>query len=618
MQRIGDKRGQLAIIIIVAVVIVGGIIFYFAVRNQTSISSVDADLQPVYDAYDSCISTSAQAAISLAGSQGGRVDAGQFIPGSDYSPFSSHLNFLGFPVPYWYYVSGNGIIKENIPTKTSIQNEIADYVEKSLNDCDLESFYQQGYSIQRGDANVKVTMDDTRVVVDVSSPLSVSRNGKTAIKNNHESIITSKLGKFYKLAREIYQKEKQEAFLENYSVDVLRLYAPVDGVEISCSGKVWKTPEIVDDTKQGLAGNINSLRLKGNYYSLSDKSRQYFVVDKTVDEAVGFMYSPSWPTKVEIQGDGVSNQLMIAEPVGNQQGLGVLGFCYSPYHFVYDVSFPVMVQIYNNDELFQFPVAVVIDKNLPRQGIFSNLTDSPSDDVCQFNTQDVKISVYDSNLVPLDANVSYRCFDQKCDLGNTKNGVFEGKAPACVNGHIDVSSSGYSSQSQLLSTNEENSADVILDREYDLNVSLTVDGKKLDGSAIVSFLGASNSSISLPASGNVKLSEGIYEIRAYVYGNSSIVIPASTKSECTSVPTSGVAGFFGGTKEQCYTVNIPQTKIDYALVGGGVQQAYLLGSDLSKGNLNLNVYSLPRPNTLEQLQYNYESFESSGIDTSYE
>ncbi|MBX4196421.1 hypothetical protein KW805_02440 [Candidatus Pacearchaeota archaeon] len=618
MQIVGDKRGQLAIIIIIALVIVAGVIVYFVVRGTTSISSVSPELKPVYDAYEACIRSDAEAAISLAGSQGGRINVGPFIPGSDYAPSSSHLNFLGFPVPYWYYVSGNGVIKESIPTKASMQNEIADSIERSLDDCNFEQYYSQGYSIGRGSTQAKVTVDDIDVVVTVDSPLEVSKGDKSARVTSHQVVISSKLGKFYKMAREIYQKEKQESFLENYSADVLRLYAPVDGVEISCSGKVWKTPEVVSGLKEGLANNVNSLRLKGNYYSLSDKKREYFVVDKSVDEAVSFMYNPSWPSKVEITGNGVGDSLMIADPVGNEQGLGVMGFCYSPYHFVYDVSFPVMVQIYNNEEVFQFPVAVVLDKNLPRRGAFSEISESPDVDVCQYSTQPLKVSVYDSQLAPINANISYRCFDQRCNLGSTSNGVFQGNAPACVNGYLDVSSSGYASHAQLLSTNEESSADVILDREYDVSVSLQVDGKPLDGSAIVSFIGPSNASSALPGSDTLKLSEGTYEVRAYVYGNSSITIPSSTKSECTDVPQTGISGFFGGTKEQCYTITLPETKIDYALVGGGVQSSYILGSDLSKGNIVLNVHALPRPNSLEQLQYNYESFESSGIDISYE
>ena len=40
----------------------------------------------------------------------------------------------------------------------------------------------------------------------------------------------------------------------------------------------------------------------------------------------------------------------MAEPVGNQEGMGMLGFCYVAYHFVYDLAYPVLVQVYYEDE----------------------------------------------------------------------------------------------------------------------------------------------------------------------------------------------------------------------------------------------------------------------------
>ena len=76
------------------------------------------------------------------------------------------------------------------------------------------------------------------------------------------------------------------------------------------------------------------------------------------------MYEESWPTRIEIW--PAENSLLVAEPIGLEQGLGILGFCYVPYHFVYDFSYPVMIQLFSGDEMFQFPVVVSIDKNKPR------------------------------------------------------------------------------------------------------------------------------------------------------------------------------------------------------------------------------------------------------------
>ena len=608
------KRGQLAIFVIIAIVIVLGIVIFFVFRGKLGVSSVPAELLPVYNYYSSCIEKESRDAIDIAGSQGGKIYLEDYDPGSDYAPFSSQLNFLGFNIPYWYYISGNGVIRENVPSKTDIENDISIYVQEGLQNCNFEQFYAEGFSIEIGIPRVKTTLSESKVNIDVNSDIFVTKGEISAKKSDYNLELNSKLGKFFRIAREIYSKEKNEAFLENYSADVLRLYAPVDGVEISCSPKIWKTNEVVNDLKTGLEGNIAAIKFKGDYYSLNDKNSKYFVVNKDVDESVNLIYSSKWPTKINIVGEGVDDSLMIANVVGNQAGIGTMGFCYAPYHFVYDISFPVMIQIYNNEELFQFPVAVIIDKNLPRRGIFSEINQTENFDVCAFKTQDISVNVFDANLNNVEADISYGCFDQKCFLGKTTDGTFSGSAPACVNGYIYAIAENYSEPKQLFSSNNEFSTDIFLDKEYPVKLSVEVGGNELRGNAIVIFSGKKVVSASLPDAGDVKLSEGLYNVTVYVYGNSSVTIPESTKTQCTEVPKSGIIGFFGGAKETCFDITIPESKIDYALIGGGKADAYLLESNLQKGELLLKVSEFDKPDSLEQLQYNFESFEQGGIE----
>ncbi len=611
------RKAQLAVFVIIAIVIVAGIAIFFAVRGNLFGTAIPAEFQPVFSYYEECIKYETKAAIDIAETQGGFVDAGEYIPGSEYAPFSSHFNFLGFPVPYWYYVSGNGIIKENAPTKNDIENGIEKYIEAQLQDCNFEAFYQQGLYISVEQPSARVRIEDTKVRVDISSELTVENEENSASKSDYAVEVDSKIGKFYNLARKIYEKEKDSEFLENYSVDVLRLYAPVDGVEVSCSPKIWKTREVVDELKQGLEANIGAIKFKGNYYTQNNETDKYFVVDLGTDESVNIMYSKNWPAKVEIVGEGVDDDLMIAQPIGNQQGLGVLGFCYVPYHFVYDVSFPVLIQIYDGIEIFQFPVAVIIDNNVPRRAIFSEITEEEAINVCAFNTQDITVNVFDINLNNVDANISFECFDSKCLLGETKEGVLNGKAPACVNGFLVARTDNYAEKKQLFSSNEESIADIILDREYEVEVEVKIDGKPIEGLAVVNFNGDKTASVALPDSNKIKLHEGLYNISVYAYSDSEIKIPASKKTECINAPRGGIFGLFGATREECIDIAIPETKIEYALIGGGRTETYILESELQKGKIVIDADSLPKPNSLEELQYNFEAFESLGVGVSF-
>ncbi len=111
----------------------------------------------------------------------------------------------------------------------------------------------------------------------------------------------------------------------------------------------------------------------------------------------------------------------------------------------------------------------------------------------------------------------------------------------------------------------------------------------------------------------------MYKIEAFVYGSSNVVIPSSRNTECFTVSKGGVAGLFGSTREECVNVEIPETKIDYALAGGGkLEDYYILASELDSGKIIIDVSELPKPTTLEQLQYNYEVFSTLGLEVSFE
>ncbi len=615
----GNKKGQVSIFVILAIVIVVAIVLYFIFKDKLNNNeSIPQNLLPVYQYYESCIQLETENAIDVAGAQGGLIETDDYVSGSEYAPFSTHLNFLGFGVKYWYYLEGNGIIREEVPSKDKIEDQMETFISEGLRECDFSTFYEQGFEIEKEDAIATVTISENKVDVSVEGEFKVSKDEESASKKSFEESIDSKFGKFYELAKEIYFDEKKKAFLEKYAVDTLYLNAPLDGVELQCGPKIWSTQNVFNDLRNAMEQNIGAIKLRGSYYTLKDKSSEYFIVDKDTDEMVNFVYSAKWPTKIEVNGEGVDDEVMIAQPFGTQEGLGVMGFCYVPYHFVYDMSFPVLIQIYDEEEMFQFPIVVVIDKNLPRTGAETDLPYEIINDfeLCDKKTEQIEINLYDVNLNKVNGNLSFECFDKKCRLGESKEGVYKGMAPACLNGYVDVRASGYADKKQLISTNKESFAEIILDREYDINLRLKMDGKEVEDTGIITFKKSDGAikSAAYPEQKEIKLSEGNYEMSVYIYGNTTLTIPASSKSECVDVAKEGLLGMFGGTKEKCFDVNIPETKLNYGLVGGGKLSGYILESDLEKKTMEINVQSLPKPKTLDELSKNFEVFETRRFD----
>lgn len=606
------RKGQVTLFIIIAIILVAGIIGFFLLKDRLFVKTFPAKFQPIENYFLDCVKQKAQAGKEILADRGGWIYPPDFSPGSEYAPFSSQLDFYGIGVPYWYYLSGNNFVKEQVPSISKMEEQLSRYVKENL-DCDFSDFESQGYTINLTMRNVKVKINELNIDITVDADLNIIKEAESASQTSHKASMDSKLGRFYNSALKIYNYEKQSTFLENYAVDALRLYAPVDGVEISCAPKIWIPEKVVSELKSALEANIQAIKTKGNYYTLNSNEDKYFVTDLQTDDAVNFVYNSNWPSRVEIW--PVEN-VMVAEPVGQQEGLGILGFCYVPYHFVYDMMFPVLVQVYDSKESFQFPVAVIIQKNKPRNALEGEAVSSGVVDLCRYKNQEVTVYTYDSKLQPVEADIGFKCFDVECDIGKTsikgKNAFLSGKFPQCVNGFIIARAPGYNEEKYVISTNEEASADIVLNKLYNTSLDLQVGGKEIQ-QAIIYFSGEEYSTAAAwPEQKSVSLIEGMYNITLYVYTNSSLIFPATSQRKCVEVTSSGILGMFGQTKEQCFDINMPQQQITNVLSGGGKTSDYLTQNRLERG-LKIIGENLPVPTNLDDLQKNYEIFDAKTL-----
>jgi hypothetical protein len=530
-------------------------------------------------------------------------------------PFSSQLNFVGNPIPYWYYISGNGIEREQIPSKTEMQEQLQKFVEGKIKSCNFERYYEEGFEIEFGEPEAIVNIANTNVEVKLNMRMSIEKGEDNALIQTHKVSVKSKLGELYNSAKRIYEKEQKDLFLENYAIDFLRLYAPVDGVDITCSPKIWDANEIFDSLEEAIEINTLALRTKG---TVSDNEDEYFVVDVDVSEDVRFITSRNWPSAFEVlPSDG---NMLLANPVGNQPGLGILGFCYVPYHFVYNVKYPVLVQVSSGDilegtsEIFQFPLAVVIQGNKPRESLKTS-AGSAEVELCKYKNTPVIVRTYDNSLNYVDAEISYTCFGEKCNIGNTFEGELNSAFPQCINGFVLARAEGFEDGKQILSTVQAGSVDIFLNKLYSMEVNLKLDGVDYDGEAMIYFVSEDGTKIVIyPDKENVELAEAQYEIQVYVFKDSSIKLPKTIHEECIEVPRSGIWGLIGMSEKNCFEIEIPTQIISNVLIGGGKQEYYILESKLQSSSIiEINAESLAVPGTLEELQNNYLVFEDKDL-----
>lgn len=616
------KRGQVTVFVIIAIVIVVGVVLFFAFKDSLFKSTgIPANFQPVYNSFLKCVEDKTLVGASVLGSQGGYIYLPDFESGSSFMPFSSQLSFAGTMIPYWYYVSGNNIKKEQVPTRLEMQNQLARFIEEKVSSCQFESFYSQGYSIFMGEPEVKTIIADDKISVDVKMDFGIEGLENNVVVKDHRVQVNSQLGSLYESARKVYQQAQETMFLENYAIDTLRTYAPVDGVELQCEPKVWSAEEIFDNLENAIEANTIALRGSNNQFDLKDKSSKYFIVNLPVKEEVRFINSKNWPRSFEVTPS--EGAVLISKPVGNQEGLGILGFCYVPYHFVYSMNYPVLIQIISGDyvdgEIFQFPFAVVIQGNRPREPYLGGIAESQTiPGFCEEKNTPMKINVYGKGFDLVNADISYNCAGTVCRIGETENGVLIEEFPQCANGFLIVRAKGHEDYREVISTTESEEYNIYLTPFYEIEVDLKLDGSSYNKNAIVTFLNKDRGSartILYPSQRKVNLSMGDYEVQVYVYSNTSIRIAETTQRECTQVPRSGVGGIFGLTEEKCFDIQIPAQIISNSLSGGGKQNYYVVEDELINSRIvEISATSLSAPTTLEQLQMNYALFEDKRLE----
>jgi hypothetical protein len=614
------NRAQVTIFVILAILIVVGIGLYFYFKGSGIVKqTIPQDIQPVYDSYLSCIDSETKNGAMILGFQGGYIEKPEFSSGSEYMPFSSELDFLGTGVPYWYYISGNGIVKNQVPTKEKMQEELNTFLETRINTCDFSLFEKKGYIINLGESDVKTTINSNTITVKVSQDLSInfensSWNGKTHIYDTKSS-----LGNFYDASLKIYNLEQSKLFLENYSVDMLRLYAPVDGSEIGCSPKLWSIYEIKENLTSAIEGNIPAIKIKGDYYSLSTPENKYFIQDLGEDTNlnINFMYSRQWPMKFEVW-PSEDNSILRADPVGLQEGMGMLGFCYVPYHFIYDLAYPVLIQVYSGDEVFQFPVVVYINKNNPRVPKEGESQPSIVPELCDKKIKEMSVYTYNNNLEPIEAEIKFKCFDTTCSIGKTQksgeDAVLKENFPECINGFVIATSNGYETSRYQIESLSENVVTIIMQKKYTLNLEIDKDSREAK-SAIISFIkDDKTTTISYPDQKTIELIPGQYTIKVYVYDNASINFQGASNMKCIEVQKSGILGLFGASEEKCFNLNIPEQVISLAVSGGGTEDYFIGESELeSSKKLTITADDFGIPGKIEDLQKNYEKVETSNL-----
>ncbi len=493
-----NKSAQAAVFLIFALVILAMGLVYFAYKKEAinlNFDFVPSEASPVKFYVDACVKTLTEQGLGLIGLSGGYIIIPQRIENSPRAYLSKFPS--GFKMPYWWH---DGI--EAVPTEDFAREQLESYVESELKNCinNFEPFSGQFEINELSKPDAEIRFTDNNVKTLVKYEVEVIGNGgkfKTLIRN-FENTVNIRFKKVFELARLIMDRENNEYFFEQKTIDLLSMdrAIPTTDIEATCSTKIWRLDDIRSKMKLLLQANLPYVKVQGtnfnpnayvpvpsgrNTYSKSYYNYHY-VWDLGSKEnyknmKVSFLYD-NYP--IEMYARPSENGILKSN---SQKGTDMMSFfCLHMWHFTYDLKYPVVASVIDQETStnkayrFNFAFKVDVDHNQPNRMRTGNiLFDSQQEEVtseeyCDQLQNEITIFTIDNSTSDAirDVNLTFVCGRFYCDMGKTNLLSFGASAgltsrfPYCVNGIIKGNKQGYDESKMFVQTHIDGNSYVLL------------------------------------------------------------------------------------------------------------------------------------------------------------
>lgn len=531
-----EKRGQLTMFIIIGLILLVSASIVVYLTTQKVVKPVEEEvivpenIRPVYEFVQACTQDIAKEGIGLLGLQGGFIQLPGIIDRTPtaYIPADT-MNVI--KVPLWYYEG-----EDRTPNIGFMEREISRHLNQNLKDCTgtFEAFGEQFRVVEEGNVSTKTIIVDNEVLVRITWPLAITSGERTTRIKDFVVRLPVKLKQIWQLANATMSAENEKNLFEEATIDLMAAdqeKIPLDGFTIECGVKRWRISEIQDRLETLLYYNIPTARVAGTYYFpfSADKStydtldKEYQRMTKELEQQdkilktpkidapddafsyfklffdvgvrasdlmVGFEFQPSWGMQLNAQ---PNEGPVLKSNTGRGAGKFLRFMCMNQWHFTYDIIYPVKVTIRDEQAfggegfLFQFGFPVLINDNAAERVAFGyrrfQSLDFGSPEFCTTYGN----TLYDIRAlgavegVPVlmelpDAQVTFKCFDQECDLGKTsaEGGIYRVNTylpRGCAHPFITVSKEGYLETTKQLLTDR---LDVELKKLQDMKLKFVV------------------------------------------------------------------------------------------------------------------------------------------------
>jgi hypothetical protein len=643
-----NKRGQATILIILGLVILVTVITVLVFKDRIFVSEFDKQAalslqvpeqaSELHDYLSECVQEVVEEPVNLVGQQGGYVNLPDDPIGQGgHNAFSNTLEIFpgtDFETAYWFYEAANGVPHIDIPTKTNIEDEIAEYVNSNVAACASNSTIFETHNASVGEIFTEVEILDDRVQVVVDYPVTINIDDFTFDFESFYQTVDSPLGEMHDAAVEIIEEENENFYLEELTYDIFVLYddIPLSDSGLECETQEWEVEEIENSLKDKILNNILAVKVKKtSYEQTEDTDQKYFEWDAlktSADLRANLLYSKEWPFQLDVYPaeDGTLTEDSYTEDTGPFLSVIRNLFCINSYHFVYDLKYPVLVSLYDEDSdyTFQFATMVILDNNQPRENVEGTLELGVEESViCQDPT--VPITIYpvevasNGALLDLtDVELSFKCINSVCPIAHVQTtGGTTTLVPQCINGQIIAEKEGFQRGIEIIDTLEETTVTVILEQYQELNYDIKIVSTEgivrtptSEDTIFVTLVEKETgytTTVSNPKNGEtVQLIPGTYEIEGTLVTESSfdIIIPEYDYTTCTSVPQFSLGGLFGLQPDtSCTGVEVEEAELEQAL-SGGVSLTWVADrAELaSASEVTFYVTSPGKPETIEEIE----------------
>ncbi len=578
-----SSKSQVSIFMILALIIIlGGVLYFFYQRLsvEREVEIVHPDIAPIREYIENCIKSAAEDGLDRIGLSGGYITVPDSI-GKNPRAYLSNPPGSGFKIPYWWH---DGIT--SIPTEDLISQQLASYIKLEIKNCinNFEPFAERFSINELKEKSVDVKLNENDVSISMYYPLEIAaKDGKLKnIIQNFAHIAPIRLKKVYELAKLLMERENNEYFLERKTIDLYSMDVdiPTTDVEATCKAKTWRLSEIRRKLMTLLRVNLPYIRIKGTDYNpnlyvpnpngKSVYSETYFQhhyvwdIDKDADKKyknmkVAFAYD-DWPLFIYARPS--QNGILSSNA---QKGSDALSFfCLHIWHFTYDIGYPVMVTIFDQESKdnkpfqFSFAFRVSIDHNQPKRintgtTLFEIEPDISSEEYC--NSLQNEITIFTVNNATGDdlqnVELTFACGRYYCDMGQSdwlSLGAAAGitkRFPYCVNGIIKGAKDGFEESRSFIQTDVDGKSYLLLlnpIREFknykvvkhllsspgavgnaeelaeNEKVSIQIKGKNIGFEAFAAYPKEGDFSIRLPDG-----RDAVYEVAIYVADEENIV-----------------------------------------------------------------------------------------------